>query len=208
MPTEQRIKGALDQIGENLEAVGDEVIDIHGPRDVEDEEEAESEDERIFYMLGESEDSRFWIGASTELQHMSVHYPFNIHRHLGQRFIDRDDLSLSLIEGDATNGESIDFELIGREIVENTPGNIVSHARFNVSAYGSSNLVGISFGDDFEEYHSMKAMYPYTEPITIKSVSDAVDPVVTMGKRSRRYIDSSFFLERDEDDEVRFNIRF
>lgn len=202
MPTKNRIEATLDELAEVIESVGDDVHRIEGPQELEDDEGVEH---TVYYLFGESDDSRFYLTATTELDHMAAFYPYSVARRIGQITPEEErELILSDldIDEDAEELGAEELEFVGEQIIDQTPDGIINRARFNIAAYGSSDLVDLQFEgqSDIGFFRTARAMYPYTEKITIRNVNDRIMASVHLGKRASRYVRSSFYVSKDDID--------
>lgn len=203
MPTSQQIEVVLDEISELLISVGEEVDEIQGP--IQMEENGGS----AYYLFAESEGSRFYISASTEAYMMGITYPYNISKHVG-RLLERNQIENILEKEDVIDGKT-SFEEIteeelqlvagkaGEKIISNTKNGIISEARFNIAAYGSSDLVDLRFDGRCDQFRTIRTLYPYETGPTLENVHTRVMSAISMGKRARRYIETSFSINQSGD---------
>lgn len=230
MPSDDQIEGALDQIADVLESVGDAVDGIKGPitddsetlendstNDNAEIETDEQPEEQQYYLLGNSEGSSFYIAASTAVEHMTIVYPFNSVRYVGRSVVETDAFSVDEMlnsHSDAevdpgTMGTEDEYIQVGQEILTTTDRSTLDHLAFFISAYGSSEAIAIDVDSSTLSFTCHRALYPYTEPITIQEVSDRLDSVINAGRRAKRYVQTSMYVtESDESNRLTLGYRF
>lgn len=203
MPTEDQVVATMQQISNIFDQVGDEIIQLQGPEQVEDAGKA-------YYLHVESEGSRFYVAGGTELAFMSVFYPYSVARFLGRQLSINQLGQLVTFDGEFRELEEATQETIleeaGMQIIMNTSETLRRQAYHNISICGSSDSVDIDFSDDTIGVVRMnRALYPY-ESISIENINDRAMSVVNLGKRVRRYVEKSLYIRGEEDEEEQLHM--
>lgn len=211
MPTDQRIHSAIIDITEGLSDIGYNVTDLIGPinndgEEIPEEEVNTEESDVVYYLTAETSHANFYIRFTSSDQYAVVVYPMNVLRHLGS-YLNKDELAELLdrsIDWDVINDgdRNMLFEDAAKKIVDNTDPVKYHTAAFNLSAYASTSLVNyrqITTENGFPtEFQCARALFPYTEHMTIRRIDDRVQPTIISGERGRRYMEYSFHIDKED----------
>lgn len=234
MPTEKRILAALSDIEETLEQLDHNVEDILGPYErgevgdgeVKADDEGEIEDEtategdehteELYFLLAESGNDRYYIAASTERQFMTIVYPYYITSYLADQVPEdqyEDVLDIEFDAEDATEQELEGYrEQVGEQIIQNTPIESCWNARFYLSAYASTS--DVSYHTEEAEngfpaaFQTTNTIYPYSDLPELGELHTRILSALNMGKRGKRYVESSLYVDESDDEELVIRNRF
>lgn len=219
MPTRSRVQGSVVELSEVISDLGYEVGDFVGPigengEEVAEEEISDEEDYR-YYLTGDAQGSKFFITFSTGTDYASVVYPMDIRRHL-TGYLDESEIE-AIIEDeinwdDLTEEEkqNINYNAV-QNIIENTDPSEYLPSAFTLSAYASTALVSYrqtTTSNGFPvEFQCDQGIFPYTEQLTLQSVDNRIQPVLTAGERGRRYVEYSFRVDKENKDPSEYEFR-
>lgn len=203
MPTKDRVEAVVIEISEKIESLGYDVAEIIGP--IEQENEGDETEESVYYITAQGGNIRFYITFSDEYKFGNVVYPFNIAAHLARQ-LDWDETEAVVEEqpnwDDISEDEMNELQKqAGRRIIENTAIEDLLVAKFNLSAYASTAIVdyrqSLAENDFPVQFQCSRAVFPYTEHISLRKLDDRIVPVLIAGERGRRYVESSFLVEKE-----------
>lgn len=219
MPTRSRVQGAVVELSEIISDLGYDVGDFVGPIDENGEEIAEEEvseeGDYRYYLTGDAQGSKFFITFNTGADYASVVYPMDVRRHLSA-YLDESELDVLLEEqidwNNLTEEERQNANFKGvQKIIENTDPSEYLHSAFTLSAYASTALVSYrqtTTSDGFPvEFQCSLGIFPYTEQLTLQSVDNRIQPVLTAGERGRRYVEYSFRIDKENKDPSEYEFR-
>lgn len=203
MPTEKRIAGAAYEISETLKALAYDVGDLVGPIKLENEDS--EVEQKIFYITAEGSHGAFYIAFSDQYDFANVVYPYNIATSMSDLLTAEE---IESIIGVSPDWDKIDndykrdlLEKAGLSVIENTPIEALRLPQFHLSAYGSTAIVSYTDApaeNGFpREFQCKLSIFPYTENTTLRELDYRVDPVLIAGERARRYVESSFYIDKE-----------
>jgi hypothetical protein len=207
MPTERRVEGATVEISEKVERLGDDVVDVIGPQE-EDSENENAEEEIGYYILIESNESRYYIYLSTAREYASVVYPYETYTHIGallskeeiESFHDED------VNWEDSSSEEIQIKTdeAAAQVINNTSADEIWQATFNLSAYASTSFVEYyptQYDSGFpHQFQCTRVIFPFTEDLSLKYLDSRITPTIVAGKRGKRYVESAIYIDKEDKD--------
>jgi len=210
MPTNQRVQSAIVDLSEGLSAIGYETKDVIGPvnpngEPIPEEEIEEIQEDVQYYLTAETSRSSFYIRFDLDSEYAIVVYPMSVLGHIGS-YLNKDEV-------EALVGESIDWgetndqeeDMITKRaaelVVENADKSQYHTAAFNLSVYASTSVVDYrqtTTDSGFPvEFQCLRAIFPYSENMTMERIDNRVHPVIIAGERGRRYVEYAFRINKD-----------
>lgn len=220
MPTDERLRGVLVELAETLEELGYEIDEILGPvsNDGEevDEDTVDSDTVLNYFIMGAASGSRFYIVLGSNRKYGEVVYPFDVRKQLAtniqERHVDKilgKTHEWGEFESDG-EGVKLRHDAIDK-VIENTRPVVKRRATFNLSAYASTAVVdhrqGFSDGQFPVQFQCLRAIFPFSEQISLKHLDDTVHPVLIAGERGRRYVESAFTIADDTTDSGKYEVQ-
>lgn len=210
MPTENRVDAAVVEISEKIERLGDDVVDIIGP-----EEPTEKENGVRYYILIESNESRYYIALTTAYEYGTVVYPYETYTHIGA-LLSEDEIES--FHSEEINWEDEDREEVQKKtdeaaakIINNTSAGEIWQAVFNLSAYASTSLVNYYAEQDNNsgfphQFQCTRNIFPFTEELSLRSLDSRTTPTVIAGKRGKKYIESAIYINKEDREPQEYTI--
>lgn len=214
MPSNERIRGSIVEMSDRLGDLGYGTKQLVGPIAGDGEEiRPEDIDENTakpisYYLVAESGEQEFYIEFSTEREFSTIVFPLSVEKRLANRLSDEELRGLLDEEIDIEDFNSEEREVLlkrgARNIIRNTPAEHYLKAQFVIGSQASTSLVDYvqTTVEGFPvEFRCRRAIFPYTENLTLEYVDDRVHPVIIAGNRGRRYVDSSVAILNSVDGE-------
>lgn len=209
MPTKNRVRGAIVEITDKLERIGYTDYDVVEPQmsEDEDEDEDEEDDHPAFYIFVRHPGANFYVALPLETEHGDINYPFRISTFLANRLTD-DEIEQICENSDRnlpenSGNDDLKGELAGIEVIENSSSDQLGMAQFHLSAYASTALVDYEIEPTRTGFPSMfrcrRGVLPYTDDFSLRTLDNRTDSVIAAGKRGRRYVEASFFIDKEGD---------
>jgi len=198
--TSERIEAKVVEIIDQLEALGDDVIETS-------KSESETEDGRDqFYVIAESDRSQYYFAFQTGYAFATIVYPLHPPDHIAG-YCDESEVEALLNE--AGNDET-EFEdeaardrAAGKQIIDQTPERIAGPLRHELSAYGSTSLVKYrAYPEDTHKFpynvQCTRNVFPFDERNSLREINDRIDSVMIAGSRARRFLNAQILVDKED----------
>lgn len=210
MPTDNRIQSALIEVAEQLDRLGYMIEETRGPLNMKGDvvagDEIEDTDRFQYYLIARGNEEVFYILFDNKRDHAVVVYLFDVLSSLGQKLNDEEVKAIldDPVDWDDLSDDEIEIlhSRAVEEVIENTSPNPFHHAAFNLSVYASSAIVDYKQTRTESglprEFQSTRAMFPYTDHMSLSELNDRVGSVIIAGERGRRYVEHAFLIDKEE----------
>lgn len=215
MPTRERVRGAIVEVSELLAELGWEPREVIGPVDESGEDiganDLDPDSERAqYFLVASAHRANFYVQLPLDSPFASIVYPLNVLNVLGSRLSGEEIESILDVTWDDLDEERREGAQVeaAHRILSNSDPDEIRAGAFALSTYASTALVEYQHRTTEAgfpaEFHCVRALFPYTENLTLAQLDRRITPVIIAGERGRRYVEYSFDIDREDKEPPEF----